>query len=451
LFRFIRLYLIIILFLYSLFLPIYLDAAGNIKLFDNKIPDIFVSAPANDTYYFILVEKNSQTLYLYSYDGSSYKQILNTSCSTGKVKGAKIAQGDQKTPEGIYFFDNKYNAKQLAAIYGNGAFSMDFPNSLDRFLQIDGSAIWLHGANKKIKSTDSNGCIVVDNSILDKLKKYITLKKTPIIVVDKINYIKKKSYKKEAEEILSLISKTNNAIESGTYQDYLSCYSSKFLPDITWWIEWINYRKNLKKDAILNSVKEDNILILKYKDFYIAVFDQYIKLKNSGEQIYTGKEKKFIKFNDKKPLIISEEPLIISKNLTETKKSPALIAAYSKLIQKTNQQAETKAIKERINLWLAAWSSKDINSYAKCYSEKFRSGSMKLDKWLKNKKEINKQYKFIKVTAENIKINIENNQCIVTFIQKYSSDAYKAKGIKTLTLIRENNEWKIYQEGWKKL
>jgi murein L,D-transpeptidase YafK len=437
--------------LHFLFSPICSDAFADINFLGKKIPDIFVSAPEKDTSYFILVEKNSQTLYLYSYDGSSYEQILNTRCSTGKVKGAKVFQGDQKTPEGIYFFDHKYEAKQLAAIYGDGAFSMDFPNSLDRFLQIGGSSIWLHGANKEIKPRDSNGCVVVDNNILDKLKKYITLKDTPIIVVDEINYIRENSYKKEAKEIVFLISETNKAIENRTYQNYLSFYSPDFLPDITWWSEWVSYRKNLKKDEILNSVQQDNILILKHKDFYIAVFDKYIKLENGGERIYTGKEKKFIKFDGKKPIIISEESLEIAKSSTETKKGPALITAYKKLIRKTSQQTEMAEVKERINFWLEAWSAKDINSYAKCYSEKFRFGDMNRKAWLENKQKINNQYKFIQVTAENIKSAIKNNQCIVTFMQKYKSDAYQAKGIKTITLIRENNEWKIYREGWRKL
>ena len=253
------------------------------------------------------------------------------------------------------------------------------------------------------------------------------------------------------EQILFLIAKSNKAVESGTYHQYLSCYYPDFLPNITWWGKWINYRKNLK-EKISNSIKQDNILILKYNDLYVAVFDQYIKLKNSGERKYIGTEKKFIKFDqNNNPFIVSEEPLKILKNLTTTDKSPALIAAYLQLIQKTDQQVQIGAIKETINLWLKAWSDKDINSYAKCYSKSFRFGNISLDKWLKNKQQINKQYKFIKVTAEDIKINIKNNQSIVTFIQKYISDAYKAKGRKTLTLIQENNEWKIYREGWKKL
>jgi len=451
LFRFIRLYLIGLLFLCFLFSSIPSVLFADINFLGKKIPDVFVSAPQEDTSYFILVEKNSQTLYLYSYDGSSYERVLTSPCSTGKVKGAKIVQGDQKTPEGIYFFDHKYEAKHLAAIYGDGAFSMDFPNSLDGLLQIDGSSIWLHGTNKEIKPRDSNGCVVVDNNILSELKKYITLKNTPIIVVDEINYIRENSYKKEAKEILSLISETNKAIENGTYQNYLSFYSPDFLPDITWWIEWINYRKKLNKNEILNSVKQDNILILKHKGFYIAAFDKYIKLNNGSERIYTGKEKKFIKFNDEKPIIISEEPLEIVKSSVEKEKGLSLITAYEKFARNRHQQAEIAAINTRINSWLKAWSSKDINSYAQYYSEKFRFGGMNRKAWLKNKQKINNKYKFIKVTAENMRSDIKNNQCTVTFIQKYKSDAYQAKGIKTITLIRENNEWKIYREGWRKL
>jgi len=451
LFRFIRLYFIIIFVLYSIFFNINSDLAADIKNFDKKIPDIFIMTLVKNTFYFILVEKNSQQLYLYSYDGSSYKQILNTICSTGKINGAKTMQGDKKTPEGIYFFENKYEAKQLSAIYGNGAFSLNFPNSLDRLKGINGTSIWLHGTNKDIKPTDSNGCVVVTNKIFDKLTKYINLKKTPIIVIDKLNYIKKNSYKKETEAILSLIYKTNGALENGTYHDYLSYYSSNFLPNITWWNNWINYKKNLNKYKIFSSIKQYNILILKYKTFYLAVFDQYIKLKNSNEKKYIGREKKFIEFINKKPRIISEETLEMPKNLSQSTRYPPFLMAYSELIKKADQETKITKIKEKVNFWLKAWALKDINSYAECYSEKFRFGKMNLNEWLRYKKNLNNKYKFIKVTAKNLTINLKNNQCVVSFVQNYISDAYRAKGIKTITLVLEHKEWKIYQELWKKI
>ena len=38
-----------------------------------------------------------------------------------------------------------------------------------------------------------------------------------------------------------------------------------------------------------------------------------------------------------------------------------------------------------------------------------------------------------------------------TFIQKYESSGYRAVGEKKLIFKRENGQWKIYRERWKKI
>ncbi|MCK5507590.1 MAG: hypothetical protein KAI50_03600, partial [Desulfobacterales bacterium] len=40
--------------------------------------------------YAIVVEKNTQSLFLYKYDGKIYKKIDKFRCSTGEVPGAKL-------------------------------------------------------------------------------------------------------------------------------------------------------------------------------------------------------------------------------------------------------------------------------------------------------------------------------------------------------------------------
>ena len=89
---------------------------------------------------------------------------------------------------GVYFFIKKFNKRDLTPIYGTRAFPMDYPNVLDQHAGRSGNAIWLHGTNKPIKPRDSNGCIVLANPHIDALDPYITLNRTPIIVVDTLSY-----------------------------------------------------------------------------------------------------------------------------------------------------------------------------------------------------------------------------------------------------------------------
>jgi len=166
--------------LFLLFLVFYsgVEASTYAENLQNEMPDAFVLLPKSRSInYIILVEKSSQKLFLYSYDGS-YKMVFNMSCSTGKVSGAKRRSGDKKTPEGVYFFLEEYKKERLTPIYGTRAFSVDYPNVFDRLNDLGGNAIWMHGSNSPIKSMNSNGCIVLNNNNIDRLAKYITLKKS---------------------------------------------------------------------------------------------------------------------------------------------------------------------------------------------------------------------------------------------------------------------------------
>ena len=56
-----------------------------------------------DSEYVIIVEKSVHKLYLLSYDNGIGSLAGVFDCKTGKSQGDKQEEGDQKTPEGIYF------------------------------------------------------------------------------------------------------------------------------------------------------------------------------------------------------------------------------------------------------------------------------------------------------------------------------------------------------------
>ena len=166
---------------------------------------LILTAPEKDTKYVILVEKDSQQLFLYAYEGT-FRELYRMNCSTGKVRGNKSVSGDMKTPEGVYFITKQIPKRDLAPIYGTRAFPIDYPNSFDHTAGRGGNSIWLHGTNKPLKSRDSNGCIALANSDIDKLAKYITVNKTPVIIVDKLRYRPAESKNEAATSIINFLS-----------------------------------------------------------------------------------------------------------------------------------------------------------------------------------------------------------------------------------------------------
>ena len=68
---------------------------------------------------------------------------------------------------------------------------MNYPNIIDKRSGKTGGGIWLHSTNDETrieKGLDSRGCIVTTNKELIEISNFIELNKTPIIVVENINF-----------------------------------------------------------------------------------------------------------------------------------------------------------------------------------------------------------------------------------------------------------------------
>ena len=394
--------------------------------------------------YAIVVEKNTQRLFLYKYDGKMYKEINVFKCSTGEARGAKSVSGDKKTPEGVYFFTKEHKKKELAPIYGTKAFPTDYPNLLDRIAGRDGHSIWMHGTNKPLKARDSNGCVALANPDIEKLAKYITLNRTPIIIVDKISYVSDDSNEKIEESISSFLFGWNNALQNGTYHEYLNFYDSEYLPDISWWPEWSRLRKKIQSSDMAFSIKLKRPIVSMHKGIYVVLFDQIAI--NSEMDLPVGTKKIFIAERKDQLRIIGEEYQVLSnmKKAANEKHENILVATCKKL---KNIFGDNRDIKNLINTWVKAWSAKDIKQYGKCYAKNFISqGGATLQNWLKYKRRLNKKYDFIRVSIDNLVIKKDQNKSKVSFIQTYVSSGHRSVSLKKLELLRERGLWKIYRE-----
>ncbi len=358
------------------------------------IPDVLVSIdPEKDSKYIILIEKATQQLFLYAY-GGKFRKLYRMNCSTGKVSGDKLLSGDMKTPEGVYFFTKQFPKKDLAPRYGTRAYPTDYPNFLDRAVGRKGYSIWLHGTNKPLKARDSNGCIALENSDIDKLAKYITINRTPIIIVDKLSYRPLESQNKVAKSISSFISQWNRALENGTYHEYLKFYDAEYLPDISWWPDWSKARKTFQTSHLPFSVELKRTSIFKHKKVYVIVFDQIVG--SSSQNLYAGTRKLYLSNKSDQFRIIGEEYLALPNEPKDKNPESPLVATCRHL---KGLSKEDREIPDMIDGWLKAWSSKDIKRYGKYYASNFRSqGEASLKNWLKYKKRLNRKYDYIRVS-----------------------------------------------------
>ena len=119
---------------------------------------------------------------------SAMEKEKSYSCTTGKVAGDKLIEGDQKTPTGVYWLTHAWTGKELvryygkeAEIYGVGAINLNYPNYLDTvFENKTGYGIWLHATNKNpIPLT--KGCIAVTNDDFYKIEQFVALQDQLVI------------------------------------------------------------------------------------------------------------------------------------------------------------------------------------------------------------------------------------------------------------------------------
>ena len=149
-------------------------------------PLLHVAADGEEGEIVLLVEKSTQTMFVYRCRGTEAELVRTLPCTTGKAAGDKQVEGDLKTPEGVYWFRRYIPDESLPPLYGAGALTMDYPNDFDRHAGKTGSGIWMHGVetNDRVEiARDTRGCVALRNDHFDEVLPLVRLGRTPIIVV----------------------------------------------------------------------------------------------------------------------------------------------------------------------------------------------------------------------------------------------------------------------------
>lgn len=168
------------------------------------------------SHHVLIAEKSTHQIHLFENNDGKAVLLKTFQMASGKKSGDKLKEGDFKTPEGIYYFNNFMTKNDLlkkvgkeAKIYGAGAFISNYPNEIDKIYRKKGSGIWLHSTNDETridKGLDSRGCVVMNNKDLIEISKYIELNKTPFIITQDLQFLKNDSHellKKELEDFLA--------------------------------------------------------------------------------------------------------------------------------------------------------------------------------------------------------------------------------------------------------
>ncbi len=415
-------------------------AVGPVLASSSLLPGALISLPGSE--HAIIVEKKTQTLYVYASNQGRIDQVFKVPCSTGEVEGPKNKAGDKKTPEGVYFLKDEYEDRYLTSVYGKKAFPSDYPNFLDLRLGKQGSAIWIHGTDKKLKPMDSNGCIALDNENVLALSGYVRLDATPLIIVETLEFRPAAVLAEEKERVSAFLNDWVQALETGSYHTYLSFYDAAYLPEISWWETWIGLRKAAASRTDRLEIQLENTGIYTQNGVVVVLTDMALAV--GKDRRYLGKRQFFLRTQGEHPVIIGD--LFQKKAGTYGAGAVVLTAAAGEMV--SDGSADAKVV-ETVEQWLAAWSAKDMAEYADFYANDFFSDGLGKKAWVRKKKELAKLYDYISVTGKDYKVLQKKDGYVVSFLQSYKSSGYSAQGRKQLKLVNKGGVWKIYRENWK--
>jgi murein L,D-transpeptidase YafK len=226
----------------------------------------------------LLVEKNTQTMYVYECSGFDVQLVRTLPCTTGKRAGDKQVEGDLKTPEGVYWFRSYRPDESLPPLYGAGALTMDYPNDFDRHAGKTGSGIWMHGVetNARVEiARDTRGCVALRNDHFQELLPRVALGRTPIVVVKDVELAAHEDLAREANELRLLLEDWRTAWEGKDLRRYLSHYHEDFrAPGHRGRSSWARHKTQLAQRYAGMRIGIDDVTMLRERDRIWLTFRQ---------------------------------------------------------------------------------------------------------------------------------------------------------------------------------
>ena len=179
----------------------------------------------------IAVDTSRSRLYLFKNENSQIKLIADFYISVGKLGVEKSLEGDQRTPLGVYFITSSLNPKSLKDLYGAGALPINYPNPLDLRLGKTGSGIWLHGtpSNQFSRAPKaSDGCVVLANPDLNFLLNEVSVRTTPVVIAEKIEWVQKTGQKPEEIQFIESLQNWRHAKSQADFDRLIGFYTQDF-------------------------------------------------------------------------------------------------------------------------------------------------------------------------------------------------------------------------------
>lgn len=382
---------------------------------------------------FLAVDKDAQKFFILG-QKSPLKVLTDLPCVTGQKSGDKKSRGDMRTPEGVYFIERRLTQGLNFALYGDQAFTLNFPNPVDKLRQKTGSGIWIHGRGNEIKPGETRGCVVLKTADLRRIQSELT-PGTPVAIADSVHFSDKSGdMGRDYDFMLRKVEEFSRDWQRESPDFFKHFDPEKYTLSSENFEAFRQHKLLVWKAQPWLQVAALDVRVLPGPNYWVTYFKQYYRtptmLSEGHKRIYWQKDKK----GDYK---------IVGM---EWKDAPLdLEAEYLRKVR-----GDVEAMLEK---WRSAWRSRNLDAYLTFYrsdaSQGTRAGvpairAQKAELWDKDRPK--------DVTFGPFEVTVHPQGLAVAFTQAYSSmSGYSDRGWKTMVLVPDGLTYKIVSEDWSAL
>lgn len=383
--------------------------------------------------FFLAVAKDSEVFYAFG-RRSPLTAIHTLPCTTGQGAGDKYREGDLKTPEGVYFIQRTLTRGLDWTLYGDLAFTLNYPNPVDRLKGKTGSGIWIHGRGQTIVPRDTQGCVALNNPDLHSIKASLT-RGTPVVIArDIVVNDAPGDTSKTASEIVGLLEQWRQSWRARS-NEYFGFYDQKRYvePGAPTFRAFRENKERIFASKPWIEVATYDVQILPGTDYWVTWFDQYYRTDTFVSQVH----KRLYWQRDKEGnwIIVGAEYDRPERDLEQLYLSEA-----------------RDRVSGLVENWRQAWETGDIVAYSRHYAPSAVQDSRQgIEAIVVQKTTLWENNPPRRVELSGLSVDLHPAGLRVTFVQDYeSASGFADRGVKTLLLEPTAAGWRIVSETWTK-
>jgi len=239
----------------------------------DRVPSNLLQLTPEQKYAFV-VDTSKYTMYVFENRDGTPRYVADYYTTIGRNGIDKNREGDKKTPLGVYHvtknlprdqLDRAYGA--LSALYGDGAFPINYPNEWDRRQGRKGHGIWLHGVPFDTYSRPpraSDGCVALTNEDLLAISKHVQVGITPVIIAQDVEWVDSKTADTTRNALRQSLESWRRDWESRDTEQYLRHYSRKFSTGKRDFDDWARHKRVINAGKSWIKVGVDDVSMFLY-------------------------------------------------------------------------------------------------------------------------------------------------------------------------------------------